>query len=139
MLFENNQVSLCPVEEIKKGIKEIKDKHNVKIMSMFVNPENLVEWVLTCTLPAPEILGIKRIDPNGEYWSWYENERDTFLFVFNYPMAIELCFPYGTNPEIEKGRGKVCRVSVKEIRKLDPKLDSKFSVTRDEKKDANKT
>ena len=54
-------------------------------------------------------------DPDGAYWTWHDFEKGVFLFTNANKLGVEICFPYGTKPEIERGHGDVIRVRVDEI------------------------
>jgi hypothetical protein len=41
----------------------------------------------------------------GCYWGWWGNEDANFIFVYIKRFLLEMCFPYGFQPEIDKGVG----------------------------------
>lgn len=53
-----------------------------------------------------------REDPEGDHYAWWDNEHASFKFLWWNKMSVEICFPYGTKVEEERGRGKLCRVHV---------------------------
>lgn len=57
-------------------------------------------------------------DPNG-YWGWWDAERQEFCFVFVKRLLVEVCFPYGSKAEEERGRGKLMPVRVTILRKVE--------------------
>lgn len=48
------------------------------------------------------------------YVGWLKPEGD-IDFIFPNLTLLEVCFPYGTKAEAEKGRGKVIRVKIEEL------------------------
>ncbi len=54
-------------------------------------------------------------DPDGEYWTWHDLEKNTYNFTNNHEMGVEICFPYGSAIETKFGRGKIIRVRVEEL------------------------
>lgn len=60
-------------------------------------------------------------DENGEYWGWYHSETsrvfaDRVSMVYRNRLAVEVCFPYGTQAETKRGRGRVVRLRVTPVR-----------------------
>ena len=49
------------------------------------------------------------------YYAWWDEEEQQFLFTAPNLHCVEICFPYGSKAEMEKGRGQVYRVSVEVI------------------------
>ena len=62
-------------------------------------------------------------DVNGDYWAWWDTgwdgERKEFRYVYTVKSVVEMCFPYGTKAEEDRGRGKLMRVSIKMIEKVE--------------------
>ena len=48
----------------------------------------------------------------GGYYAWWDEERREFQFIAPHLHAVEICFPYGSKAEVEKGAGNVYRVKV---------------------------
>lgn len=51
-------------------------------------------------------------DPDGTHYAWWDNDSQRFHYLWWDKMFVEMCFPYGTKAEEERGRGQLCRVSV---------------------------
>jgi hypothetical protein len=49
---------------------------------------------------------------SGCYWSWWDEEKQTFQFTCYWRGGVEMCFPYGTAIEEQRGRGKLLPVRV---------------------------
>lgn len=69
-------------------------------------------------------------DEETPYFGWLDlndgtvktscSEVDSFNdihFIFPNRIQLEICFPYGTKPEIECGHGKIIKVFIKEVDK----------------------
>lgn len=54
-------------------------------------------------------------DIPGSYWAWWGIERQAFTMVFRRKFIVEMCFPYGTKVEEERGRGKLLPVDIEII------------------------
>ena len=54
-------------------------------------------------------------DEAGDYWTWWDSEKDDFHFTAFAKMAVEICFPYGSKAEEDRGRGKLIRCRVEPI------------------------
>jgi len=61
-----------------------------------------------------EIAAGTHSDPGG-YWGWWENEGRRWAWVFGSKVQCEVCFPYGSKAEEERGRGWMLPVDVKVI------------------------
>lgn len=59
-------------------------------------------------------------DPSGDYWAWWDNKKLDFSHVYPHDGLVEMCFPYGTSPEIEKGKGHKLRVRITILREAQP-------------------
>jgi len=53
-------------------------------------------------------------DEETSYVGWLDSEGN-ISFIFPNLVLLEVCFPYGTKPEIELGRGKIIKIVIKEI------------------------
>lgn len=49
-----------------------------------------------------------------DYWAWWDSETDSVRHVWPREFLVEMCFPYGSKAESERGRGRVIRVRVEE-------------------------
>lgn len=56
---------------------------------------------------------VERIEPEPDcYWGWWDNKDGRFHHVYPAKLLVEMCFPYGTKPEIERGNGLLIPVRV---------------------------
>ncbi len=46
------------------------------------------------------------------YWAWWSEKDQEFMFVYPFKGLVEMCFPYGSKCEEERGRGKLMNVVV---------------------------
>lgn len=53
------------------------------------------------------------------YWGWWDQERQMFNIVFVKKLLVEVCFPYGSKAEEDRGRGKLLPVNITVIRKVE--------------------
>jgi len=45
-------------------------------------------------------------------WAWWDNEREKFAYIYDSKKKVDMCFPYGSQHEIKKGKGKLVEVIV---------------------------
>lgn len=50
------------------------------------------------------------------YWAWWENEKNTFTLCYPMKAGVEICFPYGTKAESDRGRGVLVNVVVELVK-----------------------
>ena len=48
----------------------------------------------------------------GDYWAWWDAKKARFDFVFPSRSLVDMCFPYGSKIETEKGNGEIVNVFV---------------------------
>lgn len=46
-------------------------------------------------------------EPEGPYWAWEDAEDGAWLITQPSRQSLEMCFPYGTQAEVRRGRGRV--------------------------------
>lgn len=71
-------------------------------------------------------------DPDGDYWAWLDlkdKQKPEITMVFPYRESVEICFPYGTKVEEQRGYGRVIRCKVEKIQELNWKKDQAFHVS----------
>ncbi len=54
-------------------------------------------------------------NPKGTYFGFVEDGKLEGCLTWPSEVQFEMCFPYGSKVEEEKGRGKKIRLSIKEI------------------------
>lgn len=59
-------------------------------------------------------------DPNGDYCGWWDNEAGEFHHIYPSPQLTEMCFPYGSKVEEDRGRGHKLPVRVTILREASP-------------------
>ena len=59
-------------------------------------------------------------DTPESYWGWWDDNRKRWELVFPRKFLVEMCFPYGTDPEELVGRGKLLPVNIKILRRVKP-------------------
>lgn len=45
-------------------------------------------------------------------WAWWYNKAETFRYVYDSKKKVEMCFPYGSTVEEDKGNGKLLEIIV---------------------------
>jgi len=46
------------------------------------------------------------------YYSWWDDEKQKFLFTAPNLHCVEVCFPYGSDAEAKLGKGNVYKVKI---------------------------
>lgn len=54
-------------------------------------------------------------ETDDAYWAWWNAEDGCFHHVYPKKLLVEMCFPYGTQPETERGYGELLPVSIEEL------------------------
>lgn len=44
------------------------------------------------------------------YWAWWDAQEKRFDFVYTSRSLVEMCFPYGSKVEVERGNGEIVNV-----------------------------
>jgi hypothetical protein len=57
------------------------------------------------------------------YWGWWGKGSQRFEHVYPRKFMVEMCFPYGTDIEIEKGKGNLVPVKITKIGIAELKLN----------------
>ena len=64
-----------------------------------------------------------RVDSNGSQWGWYRSYHPIngasmghVTMIYPLKMLVEMCFAYGTAPEVKRGHGQLVSLSVEVIR-----------------------
>ena len=69
--------------------------------------------------PIFETVVTEGTDTPDSYWGWWDNKDERFTIVFARKLLVEICFPYGSKAEEDRGRGKLLPVNVEVIRKVE--------------------
>lgn len=64
------------------------------------------------TLPVHEVAVEECAEEPGCYFAWWDAATERFDFVYPERGLVEMCFPYGTKIEEERGAGKLFAVRV---------------------------
>jgi hypothetical protein len=54
-------------------------------------------------------------DPQGNYWGWLDKDAEKPTMIWGSEPAFSMCFPYGPQVEVERGKGEILKLSVKPI------------------------
>lgn len=54
-------------------------------------------------------------DQKGDYFGWEYSDKKNFSMIYPSIKLVEICFPYGTKAEEEKGRGRVVKLKITEF------------------------
>lgn len=63
-------------------------------------------------LPVYEAVVEQIEETPGCYWAWWDDKAGKFTHVYYWRGGVEMCFPYGTEPEIDRGKGLLMPVKV---------------------------
>lgn len=78
------------------------------------DPKDIVELTMKLAndQDVPEHIAGEKSNPNADYWGWYSNEDERFVFIWQAYLLLDMCFPYGMKAEEERGRGKAYRLEI---------------------------
>lgn len=62
--------------------------------------------------PVLKVLVKESKEEKGSYWGWWDNSEKAFSIVLHDKSLIEICFPYGSKAEEERGNGHLLPVSI---------------------------
>lgn len=51
-------------------------------------------------------------NPEGRYWGWLDAGKDTPSMVWPHEQLFRMCFAYGPEVEVEKGKGRIVRMDI---------------------------
>jgi len=89
-------------------------------MTYFFQTVRSVKMCMDDRRPFPilEVVVEEGTDTPDSYWGWWDSERQAFNIVFARKLLVEICFPYGSKAEEDRGRGKLLPVNVRVIREV---------------------
>lgn len=98
---------------VNYGAKSDKD-------GMFYNIFPAPSLVEMCGYSSDEIWRIEFEETDdGEYWSFQDTGDTDFHLIYPHKTLFDICFAYGVQVEIDKGKGRIARLKVKNATKLD--------------------
>ncbi|GGK61657.1 hypothetical protein Sme01_03430 [Sphaerisporangium melleum] len=53
--------------------------------------------------------------PDGTHWGWLRTGEDTPIMIWPVRGMLSMCFPYGTDVEEQRGKGRVVRLAVRVV------------------------
>lgn len=59
---------------------------------------------------------LRPVEEGGEYWGWWDNERQSLRMVYPGRQLLEMCFAYGSRAEVDRGRGQVVNLEFVEAK-----------------------
>jgi hypothetical protein len=68
--------------------------------------------------PVFEVVVSEGTDTPDSYWGWWDSGRQAFNIVFARKLLVEVCFPYGSKAEEDRGRGKLMPVNIEILREV---------------------
>jgi hypothetical protein len=74
-------------------------------------------WVEVHGLSDPIVAVTVEETPESEaptHWGWLKTGKDTPEMIYPRRFLLEMCFPYGIAAEVEAGRGREMRLTVRE-------------------------
>jgi hypothetical protein len=54
-------------------------------------------------------------NPNGDYWSFWDNETGRFENAHYHKGGVNICYPYGTSALEKLGKGQLMKVSIVKV------------------------
>ena len=81
---------------------------------MFYNIFPAIKLVEMCGYSSDEIWEIEfeEVD-DGEYWSFQDTGETNFHLIYPHKALFDICFAYGVQAEIDKGKGRIARLKIK--------------------------
>lgn len=71
-------------------------------------------------LPEPvvevDVREVPADDPTATHWAWLDSKHDEPIMVWPREGLFEVCFPYGSKVEQDRGKGRVVRLAVTQVR-----------------------
>jgi len=55
------------------------------------------------------------VDPKGEYFGWHDFSNDSLSMIWQSRVQLEMCFTYGIEAAIKRGKGKDVLLKIEEI------------------------
>jgi len=99
---------------IKYCTKRLREQDGKEYYTNIFSHEKSVRM---CTNTSEKIFKIDvreaKNDEQTPYVGWLDSE-DNISFIFPNLVLLEVCFPYGTKPEIICGRGRIVKVIIEE-------------------------
>ena len=62
----------------------------------------------------PVVAVLVEESPDGDYYGWEDAHIAGPVLIYGDRRAVEMCFPYGTEAEEKRGRGRVVRLAIRE-------------------------
>ncbi len=62
--------------------------------------------------PIHKVKITEDLSGKSQYWAWFENEKQDYEMVWPKKLLAEMCFPYGSKIEEDRGRGKLTCVNI---------------------------
>lgn len=67
--------------------------------------------------PVLEVEVTELVEPTEDcYWAWWETKDDRFVFCWPSRIQLEMCFPYGSKPAVDRWDGHFLPVRITEKR-----------------------
>jgi hypothetical protein len=57
-----------------------------------------------------------REQPDGSYYGWLAADDEIPSMIYGHRGLFEMCFPYGPKAEVEKGNGRVVRLTIEALK-----------------------
>jgi hypothetical protein len=54
-------------------------------------------------------------DVAGDYYGWQDTGAEDYVMIYPELFLLEMCFPYGSKAEVERGEGRVVRLNITEV------------------------
>ena len=64
----------------------------------------------------PMVAVVVKEDKKGEYYGWIDKGRTDPEMIWQGKNLFEICFAYGSNAEVEAGRGEVVRLKIEKTK-----------------------
>lgn len=71
-----------------------------------------------CGVRYPSSIELE-VSNDGTYYGWYDNSSGEIEMVYKSILAVSICFPYGVKASIDRGEGKLVKLTAKLIMNTD--------------------
>lgn len=90
--------------------------HRYDDAEMLVHASHDKGWVEMHNIDDPIVKVLVEESPEGEYYGWLEHGEVFPCMIWKGKNLFDVCFPYGPEEEVKKGKGEVLQLTLTEIK-----------------------